>query len=275
MKRGVFTLAAFGLALALLVPTTARALDVRLEIAPLLMVPVGPFLDSQAATEAQFDTGVVGWNLGTIDLTSLSDVENSTGGGISVALLLGNFEIRYEFGALPWDKQVLTYIGFVTQDLSFYIPTTAADARDGLDEQTIKALFGDESSISRDLSDLDSILFHNIGVGYRFVPFPEWVVQPYVPVGIGFAIAQLRNDLDTLFGFYLQTGVGAQWDATDAFRLGLEMRYNFGAYKAPDISVRSITRAGSATLTTNNSAFDAVMEDFHAVTIRLHASYKF
>ena len=31
----------------------------------------------------------------------------------------------------------------------------------------------------------------------------------------------------------------------------------------------------TATVTTDNSAFDAVLEDFHAVTLRLHASYKF
>lgn len=244
----------------------AEAIDVRLELSPGLLIPMGPFLDGTATNEAQADLSSLG-GTGITSITSLSDVDHKVGGGIALALLLDDFEFRYEFAVMPFSKLRVTHLGLITGQVSFYLPTE--DLGDG----TVQAIIGRSTEL--DLSPLDSAFIHNVGFGYRFTPFPEWVVHPFVPFGLGFSAAQLRNDLPTLLGFYVQLGLGLQWDATEHFRIGLDFRYTFHAYKNPDTSISAVTQGAAKSLTTNSGAFDAVVEDLHTLNIRTNVSWKF
>lgn len=244
-------MARFGLLMALCLASPARAVDVRIEVGPFGLVPLGPILDGQASTISNFDLGSLGLQGGTQDITALTDVTHSSGGGFSLSLLLNQWEIRYEFGVLPYDEVNLTHLGIVAGDLSLYFKT--------------EDLLG--QSISGDSSELDPAMFHSIGFGYRFEPFPEWTVSPYVPFGLGFAVAMPRNDVDPMFGFNIQLGVGAHALLGEHFDLGLAVRYGLSAFKNTDTSISALTQGASASVSTGSSAFDAAVEVLQAVSI--------
>lgn len=239
--------------------TTAHAFEVRLEVSPLVAIPIGPFLDAQATPMSQLDLESVGIAVPEAEATVLSDISNGVGGGVSISLLLDNWEIRYELRALPYDHTELTHVGITLGDLSIYLPA---------DE-----IVGQE--ITADLSNLDSALFHTLGFGYRFEPFPEWAVSPYVPLLFGVGLAMPRNGADPVIGFDVQLGLGAHWRPVPVFDIGLAVRYELSVYKNPDTSLGALSKGASASVTTNSSAFDAALEILQAVSIGLTASVGF
>lgn len=249
-----------GLMLALAVAATASpaaALEVRLEVAPQVTIPLNPILDG---LPLEFAQGPV---LG-IQEELLLDLSQGTGGGASISLLLSDFEIRYEFTLLPWDTLTITHVKF--PGLSQLVEGAEQIALPAAD-----LLPATSASIS---GDLDAILIHTVGVGYRFTPW-NWVVHPYFPVGLGFTAAQLRNGGDTLLGFNIQLGAGVQWDITKAWRLGIALRYNFAAYKNPDTTFSNIANTGIQSAVTNRSSFEAVMETLQSISFTAHISYRF
>ena len=249
-------------------PAPARAVDVRIEISPMVSIPIGPFLDAVPVSAISVDSAQLGFNLGQLDFSALNDYQNSVGGGVGLSILFNNWEIRYEFMALPFAKRKMTHIGFTSSlGVAFYIPV------EEFDDATVRTLTG--TTKGEDVSKLDPVFIHNIGFGWRFVPFDHWIVQPYLPFGLGFSLAQIQNGVDPLPGFYVQLGLGVQYSPVPSFRMALEARYMLGLYKAPDISASAIGKAASGTLTTNASAFDAVMEDVHVVNVVFALAYKF
>lgn len=261
MRTLIRSAAALTLTLGVLVAARpAAALDVRVEVAPLVHVPLGEILDGVPALVQPPDTLYVNANE-----TWLLDYTHGVGGGVSLSLLLNSWEIRYEFAALPFKSLVLTHAGLAPAGTTtpIFLPS------ESLEELSNRA----PRRPSVGVSSLDAVLLHNVGFGYRFTPF-DWVVHPYFPLNLGFAAAQLRNGAETLIGFNLQLGVGVEWDPFEAFRVGLAMRYNFTAFKNPD-SGFSLGDQAIQTAQTNESSFEAVMEVLQSLTFSLHASYRF
>lgn len=237
----------------------SHGVDFRVEVGPAITVPIGPFLDSQATVLTEFDTAELGLQGGIQDLTVLTDITQGTGGGLSLALLLGAWEIRYEFAALPYESVELTHLGIVAGGVSLYFAT--------------EDLLG--QSVTAEVDDLDPAFFHSIGFGYRFEPFPEWVVSPYVPIGLGVAIAQPRNEAETLFGGNLQLGIGAHGRIGSTFDLGVAVRYNISVLKNPDTSLTALQAGATASVSTGSSAFDAAVEILQTVTISVTGAFWF
>lgn len=237
----------------------SQGVDIRLEVGPAVTLPIGPFLDSQATVLDSFDTSELGLQGGVQDVTVLTDITQGTGGGLSLALLLGSWEIRYEFVALPYESVELTHLGFVAGGVSLYFAT--------------EDLLG--QSVTADVDDLDPAFFHSLGFGYRFEPFPEWAVSPYVPLGLGVAIAQPRNEAETLYGANLQLGIGAHGRIGSTFDLGVAVRYGVSILKNPDTSLTALQEGATASVSTGSSAFDAAVEILQTVSISVTGAFWF
>lgn len=232
----------------LLASAPAHAVNVRLELAPMLSIPLGPLLDGIPVV-INPPQAAGGANVSGI----LVDVENSVGGGMALSLMLNDFEIRYEFASIDYSELVGTH--YEDANLPGFLLEIGGAAR-------------------VDVSDsLDSVFLHNVVFGYRFTPF-DWKLRPYVPFGVGFAVAQLRNDMDTIFGFTIQGGIGLEY-ILGKFRLGAELRYSFHAYKNPDTSINAIQGQGNLAVQTNSDLFETVMETLSMLNINIHASYSF
>ena len=246
-----FTTAALLAALTLMAaPAPARALDVRLEVAPLVHFSLSPLLDG---LPLEVPNGPL---TGAREIF-LVDLSHKPGFGASFALLLGNWEIRYEFAAVEYDKLTVEHVQFPD-----YTGVLSLDASE---------LSGRSADIS---GELDPIFFHYAGFGYRFTPW-DWVVHPYFPISLGFAAAQIRNGGETLLGFTVQLGAGVEWDPLEQLRVGLSLRYNFSAFKLPDTTFSSIKSVGIQAAATNSSLTEAVMETLSTLSLNLHISYKF
>ena len=246
----------------LLVPARADALDVRLEIAPSAAIPLSALMDGVPIQES-LDPNL---GFGSSVIYRL-DFEQQVGFGVSLALLLNDWEIRYDFARYAYKRVKITHLRFPDTTNVMYWPL--ADFNEFLIQAGGTPL---PSSVS--LTDWDALYYHCIGFGYRFTPF-DWVVHPYVPLDIGFALIQPGNDFELMYGFYIQSGLGLNWDATDHLRVGLVARFTFGFFKNPDTSTKGISDLGIQAGVTNNSSFEAVLETFRTVNVAAHISYKF
>ena len=247
MKRTGLSLVVASLVVLLLTPTPARAVDVRLEVGPLVVFPLFPLLDG---LPLEVQDGLLTGERETY----LMDFSQKPGFGVSFALLLNSWEFRYEFAAV--DQARITHVQFPD-----YTGVLSLDIL----EFTKGVGIADE---------YDTMFFHYVGFGYRFTPW-DWVVHPYFPFGLGFAAVQVRNGADPLLGFSIEIGAGVNWDALPYLRVGLCLRYHFSAYKLPNTAFDSIQSLGIQAAATNTSLTEAVMETLSSLSLSLHVSYKF
>jgi hypothetical protein len=272
MRARTLFLCGLALATSIAVAPPARALDVRVEVAPIFSLPFNAVLDGIPLPEGTIDVVRVADALGfqvnegvlnqfgiprEQDVTSLVDLTQKVGFGVRLALLLNDWEIRYEFVAYGYDELVYTHVNF--PDL-----TQVGQA----------VFFPVEGALTLDATSLDSMFLHNLGVGYRFTPF-DWIVRPYVPLSLGFAAVQLRNDLGALYGFNIQVGLGVVWDAWKSLRLSLDMRYGISVFMNQDTSLGGIQQRGIASAGTNASTFEAVVETLSTLNFGLQVSWGF
>jgi len=276
MRARLRTLSLCGAALAVIAvtvaPAPARALDVRVEVAPIISVPFNSVLDGIPLDEGTVDIVEVGGALGfqvneavlqqlglprQQQVLALADVTQKVGFGVRLALLLDDWEIRYEFTAYGFDELVYTHVNF--PDLT----------------QVGQALFFPiEGALNLDASSLESMFLHNVGVGYRFTPF-DWFIRPYVPLSLGFSAVQLRNGLGNMYGFNIQAGLGVVWDVWSSLRLSLDVRYGISVFMNQDTSLGGIRQGAIASAGTNESSFEAVVETLSTLNFGLQLSWGF
>ncbi len=89
------------------------------------------------------------------------------------------------------------------------------------------------------------------------------------------AIAQPRNEAETLFGGNLQLGVGAHGRIGSTFDLGVAVRYSVSVLKNPDTSLTALQEGATASVSTGSSAFDAAVEVLQTVTISVTGAFWF
>ena len=241
---------------AFLVPGAARAFTFGVEVSPGVAIPVSKLIDGLPLDDNDPDWGKVTYRL---------DLTNKPGFNAGLGLLFNQFEFRYTFMMLPFDRLQLTHIMFHKATDKFYFPISALKAAGVVDPA---------ASTSWDISgELKSAKVHAFTFGYRF-EFLDGVFRPYIPVAAWFALGQLEGE-KPLPGFIFQMGLGAEYRITQMIAVGACARYNWIAVRNPRTFGESLKQVGADALKANDTLFGTVLESVQVVTVQANGTFRF
>lgn len=238
----------------LFAPSAARAFSFGVELAPGAGIPVSDFING-FPVDADL-SAELGSSFQNVALRF--DISNNVGFAGAVYFLLDDFELGYEFIALPFRRATLTHILFKDLTTRFYFP--------------VEVILG-PGDYSADVSgDLKAAMFHAFTFGYRFY-LTDTAFRPYIPFAVGFALGHFEGN--TLPGFVLQMGLGAEYRFGGHWAVGACARYQWIAVRNPRTLGESVKDLGVDQAAANQSLFGAAIESVQLISVTATAAYRF
>ncbi|GMV44225.1 MAG: hypothetical protein AMXMBFR64_59410 [Myxococcales bacterium] len=265
------------LALLLLTPTPALAVNVAFELSPGVAFPIGSFIDDFPLPVDDvtpflraFGFPVV-WapddpnyqeTAGAVRLDATSD----PGFAIGLGVLLDNWELRYNLQVHSWGE--LSLNGY---NLRLGAPVEFLD-NVFFDVEAPQAPFVFKDA--GDDLDLAPLIVHRITAGYRFYVLDYWDIKPFIPVALGFVVMH-GDDFDTILGGSIELGLGLEYRFDDHWGLSLSWRYIASIMENPAIKVSGLEGQAIQAGTGGEGLFETAIEIFQAVTLNANAIYRF
>lgn len=243
------------------VTPTATAIEVGIEIRPGASIPIGPFPDGLPAAVNDADGSLIGFGPDSV-YNVLFDIKTAAGFNFGLTLLLNNFTITASLAIHKYATASPTRWAFV-QVQGQQVP-------DYLHNIYVGTFVPQEIDVS---SEASTIIMPRIVFGYRWY-LVDWVIRPYVPIGIGAALFVMDNVV--AYGPTAHIGLGVEYRVAKWMDIGIIAQYEWMGFILPDNFTADAAKQGlSTTASSGTSAFEAFLESFHTVQVAATTTFRF
>ena len=258
--KSICTIVIFLTAFSITSPS-AHAIEVGLELRPGASIPIGAFPDGVPAAISDADGSLIGYGANSI-YNVLFDINTGAGFNFGLTLLLNNFTITASLALHKYTTVEPTRWAFV-QVQGQQVP-------DYMHNIYVGTFVPQEIDVS---SEASVIIMPRIVFGYRWYLL-DWVLRPYVPIGIGAALFVMDDVI--AYGPTAHIGLGLEYRVSNWIDIGIIAQYEWMGFILPDNFTADAAKQGlTTTATSGTSAFEAFLESFHTVQVAATTTFRF
>jgi hypothetical protein len=262
--RFASTVATVGVFLLLGAAREARAYEFAIEIEPGVGIPLAPF-PTNVPTYYE-ETVDVGGMPTLIGANYLVDLHTGVGFNGAISAMLNDFTLRVAVGVHKFPSITVTNIALVK--------VGDQQLPDIMQNVYLKDLLGlSDLPQSADLTESPTLTMVRVTLGYRWY-LTETRLRPYIPAGIGLAIANLAGE--TFFGMAVHMGVGLEYRVAPFLDVGIAAQYEWMGVTVPESFSAAGAKSGAITqISSGSSVVDAFLKSLHSLQLGATFTFRF